>query len=202
MSSGALALPVQSRRFGMRATLTSPLLEVATRSLARAAPSTPLPVFLPRGRKELEAWLALPRDRQALLTAIAARLDAEAQRNLQLLLGRGVMVAQDQLGEGDLMLHLVRLYSGPNGCAIDPASLVESTLRSLALGPTEPAHVMTILLANRLPAEFVRLMAGLAGPAGQVALPGGRTLTRALAWRSLPGDPVARLLGGALGAFS
>lgn len=93
-----------------RPALTQPIREVATRSLGRAA-SEPLPTFIPEGGGELAQWLALPRDRQALLAAIASRLDAETQAHLRVLLSRGTLAAQDPAGGGDLLSRLANLLS-------------------------------------------------------------------------------------------
>ena len=179
-----------------RAAKTQPFREVATRSLGRSA-SEPLPVFIPEGAAELSAWLALPRDRQALLAAIAARLDAESQGHLRILLSGGLLARCDQVGEGDLLSHLAKLYTEPMGPGCDQSALLEAAIRAIALPHTARSAVWIGWLAHRAPAELARLVTGLASARAFVRLASGARLSRSAQWFMSPGDLLGRLLGSA-----
>jgi len=110
------------------AALTRPFREVATRSLSRAA-AEPLPVFIPEGPAELSAWLALPRDRQALLAAIASRLGEEAQLQLRQLLAQGAFAIPDLPGKQDLLDYLTQALTRRHASWVrTPGDLVERLL--------------------------------------------------------------------------
>lgn len=179
-----------------RAAPTRPFREVATRSLGRAA-FEPLPVFIPEGAMELSGWLALPRDRQALLAAIAARLDADSQRHLRTLLARGWLALRDLVGEGDLLSHLARLYTEPTGPGCDQTALLEAAIRSLAAPESVRGAVWVVWLTRNAPSELARLVAGLASARGSARLRSGRLLVRSPHWIRSPGDLLGRLLGSA-----
>ncbi len=174
--------------------MTRPFREVATRSLARSA-SEPLPVFIPEGTFELAAWLSLPRDRQALLSAIASRLDAESQDHLRVLLSRGTLGERDLAGENDLLAHLAALVTGPVAGDWDLGAVLETLLRGIAFPQRLRAPCWIVLLARRHPAELARLVAGLIGIRGGTHVISGRWLGRNPDWFGNPGDLVGRLLG-------
>ncbi|MBM3267631.1 MAG: hypothetical protein FJZ01_08285 [Candidatus Sericytochromatia bacterium] len=179
-----------------RAAVTRPFREVATRSLARAV-TEPLPVFIPEGAIELAAWLALPRDRQALLSAIASRLDAEGQSHLREILARGILGDRDLAGHGELLSHLAALVTGPATTDWDQAALLDALLRGIAHPDCVRGPLWVVLLARRSPAELARLVGGLAGPHGGVTAVSGRWLSRYPNWFAGPGDLISRLLGSA-----
>lgn len=184
------------REAGPGAAPTRLFREVATRSLGRAA-FEPLPVFIPVGATELAGWMALPRDRQALLGAIAARLDAETQAHLRTLLASGHLALRDPGNRGDLLAHLAELYTEPVGPGCDQRSLLEAAIRSLARPESIRGPAWVVWLARRSPAELARLIAGLAGADGRVGLLDGSILERSPEWYRFPGDLVGRLLGSA-----
>jgi hypothetical protein len=96
--------------------------------LSRAA-AEPLPVFIPEGPAELAAWLALPRDRQALLAAIASRLGEDTQLQLRQLLARGAFAIPEDPAKQDLLAYLAQALTKRHATSQrTPADLVERLL--------------------------------------------------------------------------
>ncbi|MBU6430041.1 MAG: hypothetical protein KGR26_13585, partial [Cyanobacteria bacterium REEB65] len=114
-----------------------------------------------------------------------------ARQSLQGLLLDGALTGQLDLASGRTLLdNLSGMATEPLASGIDRAELVSQALSEIA-DPTAinqqfkgtcVATTAAIVLANMHPAEYVRLIAGLATPAGQVKMAGGDTLTRVSDW--------------------
>jgi hypothetical protein len=113
--------------------------------------------------------------------------------NLQALADLEGLQASGKL-TSEVMAGLEQLATQPLAPGIDRADLVATTLRQLA-DPSAvnqgdkftcaPA-VVQMMLADENPAEYLRLVSGLAGPEGQVTLQNGATITRDANWQSDP----------------
>lgn len=118
--------------------------------------------------------------------------DALAQRALQKMLLDGRLAAKSLVGDAPMLDSLERLATGPLAEGVDRRSVVQQVLaeaenpvRINQMGKlTCGATTATILVARKDPAEFVRLIAGLASPNGQVTLKGGATLQRRPDWQA------------------
>ena len=116
-----------------------------------------------------------------------------ARRALQQMLLAGTLTGQKDLASGKRLLDdLSALATEPLAQGIDRATIVTQT----AIEVQNPARIdqqakgtcvattAGILLARLHPAEYVRLIAGLSSPAGQVKMAGGDTLTRVSDWNN------------------
>ena len=116
-----------------------------------------------------------------------------ARRAVQQMLLAGTLIGQQDLAGGNRLLdNLSTLATEPLAKGIDRATIVSQT----AIEVQNPARIdqqakgtcvattAGILLARLHPAEYVRLIAGLATPAGQVKMAGGDTLTRVSDWNN------------------
>ena len=110
--------------------------------------------------------------------------------------GRAALVAlsadqrlenRDFTANGSTLTHLHRLATGPLAARLDRRALLSSTVTEIADPSTieqqgqascVPTSV-SLELARRSPAEYARLVSGLASPAGDVSLRDGKPLTRA-----------------------
>ena len=114
-----------------------------------------------------------------------------ARRALQQMLLAGTLTGQKDLAGGNRLLdNLSILATEPLASGIDRATIVSQT----AIEVQNPARIDQqakgtcvattggIVLARLHPSEYVRLIAGLASPSGQVKMAGGDTLTRVSDW--------------------
>ncbi|MBM3274196.1 MAG: hypothetical protein FJZ00_03520 [Candidatus Sericytochromatia bacterium] len=91
-----------------------------------------------------------------------------------------------------LIDHLDRLRDAPLAPGIDRTAIlaeaiaeIDDTVRIAQRGKNScVATTATILLARQKPAEFVRIVAGLASPAGVVRMAGGKDLRRSEGWNT------------------
>lgn len=140
----------------------------------------------------------------------AAAWRAQALADLDALATAGRLAAPDARG-GTLADHLAALASGPLAPGLEPTPgrtlLLGELVRNVAapgrinqgLKFTCAATCVEIELAERDPGEYARLVAGLAAPAGVVALRSGEPLPRdedTLAWDAAEArrSPVSRLV--------
>jgi hypothetical protein len=151
---------------------------------------------------EIDAMRKLsPDDRkryQALAEAIGDR--PVSRHALHRLLLGGKLTREVDLDRGKglfepgrrLMDHLDRLRGAPLAEGIDRTALLAETIAEIddtvRISQREKNSCVpttaTILLARQKPAEFVRLVAGLAAPAGAVRMAGGKDLRRSEGWNT------------------
>jgi hypothetical protein len=159
-----------------------------------------------------EAALSKIGQRAAGYRAVAGALsnDPIAREALQRMLLDGRLTgAQDKLGRGDVLTHLARIQAGPLAPGLEAAELLGHLIEE-AENPTKLAQeargtcvatTATIVLARQHPAEYVRLVADMAGPSGTAVTAGGATLRRAPDWNEQDDGnrtPSMRLLQPAL----
>ncbi|MBL8950483.1 MAG: hypothetical protein JNK82_06880 [Myxococcaceae bacterium] len=133
-----------------------------------------------------------PAEREQYLSVKDACLDANdpvAALALQKMLFEGKLPgAEDLAGEGTTLDHLATLAdpNTPLAEGVDRAELVTDLVQELATpsavnqmgkGTCAPTAV-AIQLASQHPAEYARIVAGLASPEGTVVLAGGQTMKR------------------------
>jgi hypothetical protein len=141
------------------------------------------------GTSERRSLDTLSQEQQDAYTHVASNLmgDPEARLGLQALLLTGKLPGKALDSDGhDLLANLEALATMDMDPGIDRWSLLGDLVSDLSnpsaicaeSGPTDPVLVVLIMLAARRPAEYVRLMRGLATRAGTVKLANGRTLKR------------------------
>jgi len=142
---------------------------------------------------EAAALAELTKEERAQYDAVKqACIDADdpvAQLALQKMLFEGKLPGPTDLaGEGDTLDHLAALAdpNTPLAQGVDRGALVTDLVQELATpsaiaqrgkGTCAPTAI-AIQLAIQNPAEYARIVAGLAGPDGEVLLAGGQTLQR------------------------
>lgn len=150
--------------------------------------------------------------RAAAYQKIAATLQADpvAREALQKMLLDGRLTgAKDLRGQGDMLNHLTRLQEGPLASGLDRVdlltNLVEEVEHPVKIAQEEKgtcvATAATIVLVQKNPAEYLRLIADLATPAGMTETMSGKVLKRKPDWdNNNDGNrtPSARLLQPAL----
>jgi hypothetical protein len=140
---------------------------------------------------EVEALRTLPSARHAEYLAVRKALeqakDPVAVLSLQkLLLDDALPGEKAFVGSTDLLSGLHGLLSQPLARGVDRAALLTDTVQELAWPPsvaqgdrnTCAPTVVQIHLMLEHPAEHVRLLSGMASPAGKVQLLGGQALVR------------------------
>lgn len=168
--------------------------------------------LLKRGRAaEAEALSKLTPAEQAAYRKLAKQLqgDPQAQLALQLMLLDGRLTSPQQASNGDTLLGgLVKLSEQPLADGLDRAQLLGQVVRELAVpaGIHQGVNLMTcgatslqVQLAMENPAEYVRLLAGLSSPSGEVTLANGDPLRREPGWdrEEYPRSLTSRLLQSA-----
>lgn len=138
---------------------------------------------------EAEQLAKLPAEHQAAYQRVAAAVEREpmARAALLLLLTEGTLTntpaASDGLG---LLAQLDRMAAQAVVGGLDRGAMLEHIVYEIALpsainqqnrGTCTVASIQ-ILAAMRHPAEYVRIVAGLASPDGKVTLAGGATVER------------------------
>lgn len=145
-----------------------------------------------------EAYDKLTPEQRAKYDAIANSLgnDPAAKRALAVMLVNGALDSKDLRGEGTLLDHLHRIATGPVAEGVDRRKLLADIVKDIA-DPSQvtqgnydtcAAATAQRLLAGQSPAEYARIMAGLASPSGEVKLANGDTLKRPADWNLSPGD--------------
>lgn len=140
---------------------------------------------------ELEAAALhdLPADARRQYEAIARQVEKDPQAGLafQILLLEGKLIQGPRAKDGDTLLKsLHELSTQPLAKGIDRTALVGDVLQEIATPSaiaqkhrgTCTATTMQIKMAMERPAEYARLIAGLALPAGKVQMANGQTLVR------------------------
>lgn len=147
-----------------------------------------------------QAFLAdLPPERRVQYSAVAAKLSGDDREALRTMLVSGKIAAgRDLQGGGDLLSNLSRLATEPVGPGIERKQVLAEAVRAVAdpcsitQGPGDTCGAATaqIMLARRNPAEYVRIVAGLASRDGKVTLSNGQTLSRQQGWdkADIPGS--------------
>lgn len=173
--------------------------------------------------KAEEAALAkLSPEDQARYKTILGTIEGEdmARRQMQAMLLSGALTDKKALvGSGTLLGELHHIVGQPLASGIDRKDLlaqvigeVENPVRIAQQSQnTCGATTAQILLARKNPAEYVRLIAGLAAPAGKIETVGGATIKRKEDWnyeqdggRSVPSrlfQPAIMQLGQMLPGF-
>lgn len=137
---------------------------------------------------ELKASKALPGDQPAAYARVAHALKGEpmARLGLQKLLLNGELPGQAAHGGASMLAMWDRLLATPLAEGLSGSELVAATVLEIA-EPTAiqqgwvrtcTATSLQIDLAMRWPAEYLRLVAGLASPKGEVATASGAKLQR------------------------
>lgn len=145
-----------------------------------------------------EAYANLTPEQKAKYDEIARALgdDPAARRALALLLVSGALDTKDLQGGATLLDHLHTLATGPIAEGLDRRKLLSDVVRDIA-DPSQisqgnyntcAAATAQRLLAGQSPAEYARLMAGLASPSGEVRLANGDLLVRPADWNQSTGD--------------
>ncbi|MBM3271409.1 MAG: hypothetical protein FJZ01_27550, partial [Candidatus Sericytochromatia bacterium] len=137
-----------------------------------------------------------PADRAAFdRVAQAVAGNPRAQRALDSLLLVGALEDRAVVGGRRLVEILDGMRAQPLAGGIDSAALLAQTLIEMD-DPTSisqmdkntcGATVVQMTIARDNPAEYARIVAGLASPAGRVTLPSGQTAVRASDWQSRDG---------------
>ena len=137
-------------------------------------------------------------------------LDPWAARALQAMLLRGDLPGAPALREGQRTLDLLqRMVTQDLAAGLDRRRLMNELVLELEMPlrveqrqkGTCVATTAQILLMQKHPAEFVRIVSGLASPSGRVVLAGGRTAVRESDWQATNDGmrtSVARLVQPAL----
>jgi hypothetical protein len=148
---------------------------------------------------EEEALAALPPQDREAYQAVASVLASDQASRLalrELLLGGGLPGGKDLADGKSLLSNLAALSKQPLADGIDRQELLADVLSQLkdplmisqeqqnTCGPT----TAQLLLAMQEPAEYVRLAAGLASPAGRVRLQNGDAIAREPDWDDKEGD--------------
>lgn len=116
--------------------------------------------------------------------------DVPARAALMAMLLDGRMAKQDLKGQGDLLTHLDRVASQPLASGVDRKELLTNLIEECE-NPTKlqqegkgtcVATSMTIILTRKSPAEYARLVADLASPAGKATTVTGKALERDPDW--------------------
>ncbi|MBM3268344.1 MAG: hypothetical protein FJZ01_11905 [Candidatus Sericytochromatia bacterium] len=147
---------------------------------------------------EERALAGLPPEQRRQYAQVAAKLDgADRTRLERLLIGQKLDGARDLQMQGDLLANLARLATEPLGPGIDRRDLLARTIRGIAdPGSITQGDALTcgaaaaqIMLARQNPAEYVRILAGLASAEGKVRLADGNVLSRQAGWEraAIPG---------------
>ncbi|MGE0495356.1 MAG: hypothetical protein AB7S38_39485 [Vulcanimicrobiota bacterium] len=127
----------------------------------------------------LEAFEALSDEQKQALLRLTDQTAQPGQNalhpNLARLLAEGKLTQTDSQGKS-LLDNLSALTSQPRAEGLDGRAVLQETLT--ALGPSLNMGTPSEQLANRNPAEYARLVAGLTSPEGKVTLAGGQTLQR------------------------
>jgi hypothetical protein len=182
----------------------------APRKVVNTAPIAETPVTrkltgkLAIDKAEQAALSQLPAERRPQYLALAIELPAEGRENLKSLLLAGKLPGSRDLNlRGDVLENLAGLLTANFAKGIDRKALVADAVAHLAdvttisqgSALTCAAAITETLLARRNPAEYLRILAGLASPEGRVQLAGGQTLTRLAGWEAaeIPGE-ASRLL--------
>ncbi len=127
---------------------------------------------------------------QSVMSELEQQDDPKAQLALQKLLFEGKLPgAEDAQGGGTLLENLAGLANPcgvPLAEGVDRRELLADVVREVAVPSAIAQHqrgtcaatVVGIHLADESPAEYVRLMTGLASPSGEVELANGDVITR------------------------
>lgn len=116
--------------------------------------------------------------------------DVPARAALMAMLLDGRMAKKDLKGQGDLLAQLDRVASQPLATGVDRKELLTNLIEECE-NPTKlqqegkgtcVATSMTIVLTRKSPAEYARLVADLASPAGKATTVTGKTLERDPDW--------------------
>lgn len=172
---------------------------------------------------EKAALAKLSSDDQTKYQAILGQVGSEpmARRQMQAMLLAGNLTGSKALvGSGTLLSQLHSIVGQPLAEGIDRKALLSQVIGEVENPVRIAQHSMNtcgattsqILLARKNPAEYVRLVAGLASPKGKVETVGGASLKRQPDWnfdgdggRSVPSrlfQPAAMQLGQMLPGFS
>jgi hypothetical protein len=123
--------------------------------------------------------------------AVASRLGPAEREQLKTLLASGKLAgARDLTLGGDLLANLAKLATEPLGPGVERRDVLDQAIRAIAdpasitqgAAQTCGAATAQILLAKENPAEYVRILAGLASAAGKVQLISGNTISRPASW--------------------
>lgn len=161
------------------------LLAEADRQLAAYADDEA--VFVAKLRPETAAGYRRLQGSMAPLGPYGRVAQAALQRMLR---DQHLLRARPLRGAGSLLDQLSRLVDGPLAAGVVPGMLLAELVLELDAPcwisqrskSTCVATVMSILLAIKKPAEYARLVAGLASPAGTVTLCNGDVVRRARDW--------------------
>jgi len=114
--------------------------------------------------------------------------DPDAQLALQLLLVEGKLTDKTNLStdQQDLLSTLNGLSEQPLAEGLDRQSLISDMIQEIAVPSSINQHnkgtctvtSLEIMMAKEKPAEYARIVAGLASPSGEVKLANGDTITR------------------------
>lgn len=133
---------------------------------------------------------ALPAAQQSQYAELQQRLvnNPQGQLALQVLLADGKLTAgQPRASNGDdLLTSLSKLGASMTEGHIEPTSLLSDTIQEIAVPSainqqdktTCTVTSVEIMTAMENPAEYARIVAGLASPSGKVTLADGQTLNR------------------------
>lgn len=134
----------------------------------------------------------LPPDQQKAYQALFASMavNPRSQAALQDLAISGKLAGKDLKGGQTLMQNLQAIATQPLADGIDRSKLLNEVVQELAdpvciqqeARNTCGATTAQILLANRNPAEYARIVAGLSSPAGKTTLQDGSELHRDPNW--------------------
>ncbi|MBI6545508.1 MAG: hypothetical protein HY692_01865 [Cyanobacteria bacterium NC_groundwater_1444_Ag_S-0.65um_54_12] len=163
----------------------------------------PLPAEIQRAKVQLvadaqaeQSWIAklAPGDRERYQELIPLLQHSPMARRAwqKLLLDGRLPGNKDSLGQETLLAHLHALSRQPLARRVDRQKLISELISEIE----EPVRIDQrgkdtcaatngqILLARKNPAEYVRLLRGLAAPAGKVQMHGGHYLERSSDWNA------------------
>lgn len=141
---------------------------------------------------------SLTPEQRAQYAAVASKLSPDDREALRGLLESGKLNGgRDLQMRGDLLSNLASLATQPLGAGIDRKEVLSQAVRAVAdpssitqgSADTCGAATAQILLAKQNPAEYVRILAGLASAEGKVTLVNGNTISRPAGWdkAAIPG---------------
>ncbi len=140
---------------------------------------------------------ALPPEKRAMYERLARRVEGNpgAREALYNLLSIGTVSSPTLRGGEDLLSVLDRMTTQPLAAGIDRDALLQQTLIEIDDGSTIGqkdknscgATAVQVTLANRQPAEYARLVSGLASPEGRIGMANGDTLSREADWNAADG---------------
>lgn len=189
VEAARVELGAKSGAFESRVVLSNPA-QVSDRSFATSDVAA---AAVEKGKAaERRAYEALPSDQKKQYATVLELIQFHDPGRLAL---QTLLVSGQLTKERDLLPRLSALAEQPLASGLDRDDLVSHVLQevadpaaiSQAQKATCGATVGQIMLAKARPADYVRMVAGLASPEGKAPLANGKTLSREADWNAEDG---------------